>query len=390
MNFTKLPLGDVVELIRTGSTPSTSHPEFFNGSIPWFTPGDIGETRGLIKSTRYITEEGLKAGKAKLFEKEMLLVTCIGDIGRVGVLQQPSSSNQQITALKFKGSIDVYFAYYWFIAHRNKLEQLANQAVVPILNNERLGEVEFFYPPLSEQRRIAALLARAGHLRRLQRYADSLSASLLQSVFLEMFGDIETNHKGWDKLSLEEIVQPNKIITYGIVQAGPHIEHGIPYIRTGDIKDGEIVLNGLLRTSQEIAAKYKRSEVKAGDLVISIRATVGTIAEVPLELDGANLTQGTARISPSVKVNKKFLLWAIRSESCQKIIEQKTKGATFREITLEALREIPMIIPPLPEQERFAKVVQRVESLRQRQAESARQGEALFQSLLSQGFGEGV
>ncbi len=61
------------------------------------------------------------------------------------------------------------------------------------ISNLRTSEVAttFQIPPLpsQEQRRIAALLARADHLRRLQRYADTLSASLLQSVFLEMFGD---------------------------------------------------------------------------------------------------------------------------------------------------------------------------------------------------------
>jgi len=106
------PICDAITKIKTGSTPSTSHPEFFNGVIPWFTPGDIGDARELKKSTRYITEEALKDGKAKLFPRYTLLVTCIGDIGRVGVLQQPSSANQKITGLTFKSEIDVYYAYY--------------------------------------------------------------------------------------------------------------------------------------------------------------------------------------------------------------------------------------------------------------------------------------
>jgi type I restriction enzyme, S subunit len=235
-----------------------------------------------------------------------------------------------------------------------------------------LEELKIPLPPLTEQKRIASLLARADRLRQLRRTAHDLGDALLQSVFLEMFGNVKLNQKGWDVFPLEDIVQPGRIITYGIVQAGPHIEDGIPYIRTGDIKEGQIVVDGLLRTSKEIAAKYKRSEVKAGELVMSIRATVGTIAELSLQLDGANLTQGTARISPGSKVNKKFLLYAIRSQGTQKLIEDRTKGATFREITLEALREVPMIVPPLNLQEKFAGVVARVEQMRSRQAESER------------------
>ncbi len=97
-----IPLGDAVAKIKTGSTPPTSHAGYFGGDIPWFTPGDIGATKNLVESTRTLTQEAISEGEAKLFEKGMLLVTCIGDIGRVGILQQPSYSNQQITALKFQ------------------------------------------------------------------------------------------------------------------------------------------------------------------------------------------------------------------------------------------------------------------------------------------------
>ncbi|MGB8980486.1 MAG: restriction endonuclease subunit S, partial [Anaerolineales bacterium] len=197
-NWKVVPLSNAVTQMKTGSTPPTAHPEFFGGDIPWFTPGDIGSTQKLISSTRTITQEAISAGEAKLFEKDVLLVTCIGDVGRVGVLQQPSYSNQQITALKFKDEIDSEFAYYWFVSNKQRLVNLANQAIVPILNNERLSEIEFAYPPLTEQKRIASLLRRADRLRRLRRTASELGDALLQSVFLGMFGNPRTNSRNWD------------------------------------------------------------------------------------------------------------------------------------------------------------------------------------------------
>ena len=103
----------------------------------------------------------------------------------------------------------------------------------------------------------------------------------------------------------------------------------------------------MLRTSKEIAHKYKRSEVSRGDLVMRFRAPVGTLAEVPPELDGANLTQGTARISPGPGIDKYFLMTALRSDGIQNWFESNMKGATFREITLGKLRETPMIVPPV-------------------------------------------
>ncbi len=160
--------------------------------------------------------------------------------------------------------------------------------------------------------------------------------------------------QNWSRDILAEVVARGTIVTYGIVQAGPEVEGGVPYIRTGDIKDGRIQLNGLRHTSSEIASKFGRSRVRAGEIVMSIRATVGTSAVVPPELDGANLTQGTARIAPGEKTTPEFLLSYLRSQEAQTWIESQVKGATFREITLTRLRELPVPVPPIEIQERYS------------------------------------
>jgi len=134
-------------------------------------------------------------------------------------------------------------------------------------------------------------------------------------------------------------------ITYGIVQAGPHIPGGVPYIRTGDMAENALVRESMLCTSRRIANSYARSEVRAGEIVMAIRATVGKVLSVPDDLDGANLTQGTARISPNTKTDGAFLLWAIRHSRAQKAIQLEIKGTTFAEITLGALRQVPLAAP---------------------------------------------
>src|SRR5262249_50032507 len=109
----------------------------------------------------------------------------------------------------------------------------------------------------------------------------------------------------WGVRTLESCVISE--ITYGIVQAGPHLYGGVPYIRTGDMAGDRLVAEQMLRTSREIAARYQRSTVHAGEIVCAIRATVGKVLPVPPELDGANLTQGTARIAPKDEIDATFL-----------------------------------------------------------------------------------
>lgn len=249
-----------------------------------------------------------------------------------------------------------------------------------------LKEISIPLPPLEEQKRIAEVLDKADRLRQKDRQLLAKYDQLLQSVFLDMFGDPVKNEKGWEVKMLKEVVHQDKIITYGIVQAGPHVDEGVPYIKTGDIKKGKINTIGLSRTSLAIAKDYKRSEVQEGDIVMSIRATVGTLALVPYELNGANLTQGTARISSGPSINNYYLFNYLLSESVQRWIQNQVKGATFREITLGRLRELPVVIPPKDFQSKFERIFVTIEKQKELVQESISKTDLLFQSLLQKAF----
>lgn len=156
----------------------------------------------------------------------------------------------------------------------------------------------------------------------------------------------------WDVKELNAITR--KPIVYGIVQAGPHVEDGIPYIKSSDV-GSEININNLSRTSLAIAGKYRRSSVMPGDIVFSLRGNIGELSIVPEKLEHANLTQGTARISV-LKDNIGYLKYALSGPIIKKIVLIKAKGSTFQEISLEQLRQLPIPLPPLPEQRRIASI----------------------------------
>ena len=165
---------------------------------------------------------------------------------------------------------------------------------------------------------------------------------------VEWLGEVPEH---WEVVQIRRLIKSGTTVTYGIVQAGPDVEGGIPYIRTSDMKGWELPRVGYLRTSLEIDASYRRSKVEPGDLVVAIRATLGKALIVPPYLAGANLTQGTARISPGPRITTRFLFRAFNSRNCQEGIALVAKGTTFLEITLEALRRILIVLPPLEEQD---------------------------------------
>ncbi|SRR6266498_68406 len=377
-------LADVVTQIKTGSTPPTSHAEYFGGDIPWFTPGDIGSTKNLVESTRTITQEAVFAGEAKLFEKDMLLVTCIGDIGRVGVLQQPSYSNQQITALKFRDNVDVEFAYYWFVSNKQKLVGLANQAIVPILNNERLSEIEFAYPPLTEQKRIASLLRRADRLRQLRRTAHDLSAGVLQSVFLEMFGDPQFNDKKWDLVTLGDKITFMTSGSRGWAEY--YSDKGDLFLRIQNVGANQLLLDDVAYVQAPETVESKRTKVQPGDLLISATADLGRTAVIPENFPTAYINQHLFLLRLK-DLNPVFVAGYFSTPTGKAQILRLDREGVKSGLNFDDARSLTVFNPPLSLQEEFAGVVRRVESLRGRMGESERQVDGLFESLLAESFG---
>lgn len=146
----------------------------------------------------------------------------------------------------------------------------------------------------------------------------------------------------------------SKLITYGIVQPGGYVPDGVPFIQTKDLAYGNLDSHKMDRTTQEIHSAYERSTIHTGDVVIGIRASVGSVAEVSKELNGANISPGVARLSPSKNLLGRYLFWIVQAAHIQKSIMMEIKGSTYPEITLPALRNILIPISNPDEQERIA------------------------------------
>jgi len=188
----------------------------------------------------------------------------------------------------------------------------------------------------------------------------------------------------WEWKQLADIVKEK--ISYGIVQAGPHVSNGIPYIKSSDVR-GDIEPCSLQRTSQEIHFKYRRSSVHPGDIVFSLRGNIGVSAIVPDSLPEANLTQGTARISVSNDQCNKFYYYQLATEKLLNRINALSKGSTFKEISLGELRKVKVLCAPLPEQKKIAQILstwdKAITTTEQLLANSQQQKKALMQQLLT-------
>jgi type I restriction enzyme S subunit len=328
-------------------------------------PGEVFELLSIPAYDRGSAEIALgsEIGSTKqaVHPGDILLSKIVPHIRRAWVVE-PSAGSRQIASSEWivfrSKEADARYLRHFLVSdgfHRQFMQTVSGVGGSLLRARPKyVAKIKIPLPPLEEQRRIAAILDKAGNLRQ-HAYGQLCHAKdLLASLFIKTIGEPLQNPHDWSTLPLAEAVQAGTDVTYGIVQAGEEFPGGIPYIRTGDIVDGEIDVSALRHTDPAIASRFVRSTVRTGEIIMSIRATVGTTAVVPPCLDGANLTQGTARVAPGKNVNGVYLLQYLRMPSTQAWIQRQVKGATFREITLARLRELPVLIPPMAIQDKFA------------------------------------
>jgi type I restriction enzyme S subunit len=154
----------------------------------------------------------------------------------------------------------------------------------------------------------------------------------------------------WIKDTLLVIVNPSRPITYGIVQPGPRMEpdKGIPMIRGQDYSSGSVQIYNLYHVSPKLAQSFARASVQGGDLLLSIVGYVGTVAEVPNELAGANLTQTTARISLKKDIASRYFYHFFRSNFFKEEVKKFTKGSAQPGLNLADVEKMRVIYPSSP------------------------------------------
>ncbi|MFC9346980.1 restriction endonuclease subunit S [Streptomyces albidoflavus] len=222
------------------------------------------------------------------------------------------------------------------------------------LGLKRFRNLPFPVPPLEVQREIAERAREAQDLVDLT--TDALQKAvpiisdlprkvrdriILGETRLDPDANTELVEGEWRKAS--EVVDARAPIVYGILQPGPDVtdEDGVPYIRGQDLREGEILEDQLRRTSPEIAQKYERSALRPGDVLLGIiRHT--RVAIVPQELDGAQITQGTARLRPADAIDSSFLAHWLASGAAQSWLRGRMRGINMPGLNLADVRQLPV------------------------------------------------
>lgn len=379
-------IGELCE-VQSGGTPSRSVAEYWDGQIPWVKISDM--LQGVITSTdECITQTGLDNSSAKVFPAGTLLLSIFATIGRTAVLAVPASTNQAIAGLRVKdrGQVDAGFLRRYLDFKAPTLADRARGVAQANINLSILRSTEVRLPPLPEQRRIAAILDQADALRAKRRQAIAKLDQLLQSVFLEMFGDPVTNPKGWPQGELHELADATDRINYGVVQPGEDFPAGIPLVRVGDIDGGVLSTASIKRISLGIESAFVRSRLKGNELLVSCVGSIGVIADVPMSAKGFNIARAITRVPLANPKLKPFVREMLKTHGVQRYFVEKTRTVSQPTLNVEFVKTAPVIHPPTHLQERFGQLAHHVEEQIQHQHKSATAADALLRSLQADAF----
>jgi type I restriction enzyme, S subunit len=119
---------DIAE-IQSGGTPKTEVVEYWNGSIPFFTPKDAVESGYVFDTGKKITEYGLKKCNSNLYEKDTVFITARGTVGKVCIAARSMAMNQSCYALVGKDGFPQFFIFQQIMTAIENLKHRAHGAV---------------------------------------------------------------------------------------------------------------------------------------------------------------------------------------------------------------------------------------------------------------------
>jgi type I restriction enzyme S subunit len=373
--------------IVTGNTPSKSNSNYYGGKLPWIKTPDL-KTKYISNSVDTISEEGRKV--SRILPKGSVMVSCIGNIGQVGIANCEVSTNQQINSIIPNLEIVIpEFIYYSILLNKEIIAKKASKAVLPLLNKTNFSQIEIILPPLETQKKIVEILEKAEEVKNKRETLNDLTEECLDSIFYEIFGNCIKNEKKWEIKRIKEILKIP--LNSGWSPKCNEEMKKYPVLTLGNLNDSGLNLNitKYFDSNQEIK---KGQDLKINDLLISRSNTpelVGRIGRLKNDIEDLIYPDLMIRMRVNENIIKsQFLEFLMRTNSFRCIIKSSAKGSSksMVKISQGTINEYNVIIPPIELQNKFADIVEQVEKLKEKQLKTTEYVEELFDALMQKAF----
>ena len=338
--------------------------------------------------TVYVENEYLESKSTFKVEKGDVLIALSGaTTGKYGLYthDKPSLLNQRVGLLKSGVSKDLDDKYFYFYLSVLQAEifRKAGGAAQPNISTKEISDFKIPLPPLDQQKKIAAILDAADAYRQKTKALIEKYDELTQSLFMDMFGDPVTNPKGFNEVTVGEVVD---LITYGLTVRPEYHSKGIPLISAREIRSGKVDLSIAPKISVEDFENLSlKGKPLKGDILFSKTGSIGHCAIVEEDTLFA-VTQNAARIVFNETINRTYAIYFLRTPFIQTLSQSRAKGNAVKDLQLGEMKKFKFILPSVDFQNQFAERVQAIEEQKAQAEASLAGAEDLFNSLLQRAF----
>ncbi len=343
--------------ISTGNTPSKNISEFYNSEdIGFVKPDMISEQQinFIENTTEYLAEAA--RNKARIVKKNAVFVTCIGSIGKVGIAKNKELAfNQQINAIEPNEKVLPKYLAYGIFANKRRLQTISNAPVVPIINKTQFGEFEIdINNDTKEQLKVVELLDKvSGVITKRRKELEKLD-ELIKARFVEMFGDLKSNSKGWRIVGFKDCadIDTNMIHDFEKYQDYPHI--GIDSIEK---ETGRLVGYKTIAEDGVISGKYLFTPKHL--IYSKIRPNLNKVA-LP-DFEGLCSADAYPILVKDRVCNREYLAYTMRSDYFLDYILAFSNRTNLPKVNKNQVEGFTLPLPPFEKQEEFKIFIKQVD-----------------------------
>ena len=376
----KYQIGEICEIV-SGSTPKTSIAEYWDGNVKWITPAELDDDSYVIQDTvRKITELGVKKTGLTILPKGTVLFSSRAPIGKVAIAGCDMYCNQGFKNLICSDVISNKYLYWYLKSKTTYLNSLGRGATFKELSKKILAEVELEVPHIKRQNEIVQKLERLCSIKKKRLEQLQKLDELIQARFVELFGDLKINSKGW------KIVEFNKcasIDTHMVHDFAGYEDY--PHIGIDSIEKGTGRLFGYRTIAEDGVISGKYMFTSRHIIYSKIRPNLNKVA-LP-EFDGLCSADAYPILVKEGICNREYLGYTLKSKYFLEYILAFSNRTNLPKVNKSQVEGFRLPLPPIELQNQFADFVNQVNKSKVEIQQALEKIQLLFDSLMQQYFG---
>ena len=371
--------------IITGNTPSRKIKEYYKSNdIMFIKPGDIEEKyiTNLKKSEDYISEKA--RNKARILPKGTVLVTCIGTIGKVGILENEATCNQQINAIIPNDMIISKYLAYLIKSKQRVLKLKANAPVVPIINKTDFSKIEINICDREEQKKIVKKLDLTKKIIDIRKKQIEELRNFIKSQFVEMFGEVNRYTE------LQEVcvfINGYRGENYPSGDKVSKNKEGVAFINAGLLENNKVDWINMNYISEDTYNNLRSGKIQKDDILYCLRGSLGKCAIIDFSERGAIASSLVILRANKNEINPNFLLIQLGMEEILYQQNQANNGSSQPNLSANSVKKYKILLPPITLQNQFSEIVKQIDKQKFEIEKSLKETQELYESLMEKYFG---